>query len=55
MTSSNNILGKQVAGDLSTERCFDPEAIDITSIHILLSRTGHMAMQSIEIVHVSGS
>ena len=55
MPSSNNILGKQVAGDSSTDRCFDPEVVDITSIHILSARIGHMAMQRIEIVHVSGS
>lgn len=53
MTFPNYILGKEKAWDSSTSKCFDPEVINIVSIHILLARFGHMAMQRIGILHVS--
>lgn len=53
MTFPSNILGKEKTRDSNAGRWFDPEVIDIASIHVLLTRTGHMAIQRTGIFHVS--
>lgn len=55
MTFLSNILRKENIRDSNTDKYFDPEVTDITSIHILLTRTGHTTIQRLGIFHAHGS